>query len=236
LKPTRVFAPARSTAELESAALIYQQGRERIVMLHKIEKVDGARTIGAGRLATKSQLAQIAEACGKSAGISGWIDSRILYLASDCIVWWRPASVATMHFTAEAKIPSGPAMQPHLLFAVVGDRWYVWALPHTIARPHANSLIANAPHFNVYSDGRICTGKVKLPKTLSPDTIDQYEAAFFDSKFTHPHHNGTVAPDLDPSETWRARIKDPKQGWMSYDLLSTGETIADVIKHITKGK
>jgi PRTRC genetic system protein B len=236
LKPTRVFAPAKSPAELESAALIYQHGHERIIMLHKIDKVDGAPTIGAGRLASKSQLAQIAEACGKSAGISGWIDSRILYLASDCIVWWRPASVATMHFAAEAKILSGPAMQPQLLFAVTGDRWYVWALPKECSRPESHHWVAHAPHFNVYEDGQVCTGNVKLPKAIAPDTINKFEAAFFDSKFTHPHHKDTVADGLVPSSMWASQIKNPNQRWLTHQLVETGETIADIIKRITKGK
>lgn len=240
MKSTVVFAPKKSAAELESAALIYTNSNQKIIMLHPVEKSNGTASLGAGQIATKSQLSDLAEACGKQAGIGGWIDPRILYLSSDCIVWHRPAATATMHFTAAAKIPSGQCMQPHLIFAVTGSRWYVWAVRYESKnidlRPNANTILAHTPHFNVHADGEICTGNVKLPKKLSPDTVMDFENAFFDSRFTHPNHGATAPTGKDASHIWRKRIgKFTDLEWQS-DLVLTGQTLGDVVNRINKGK
>jgi PRTRC genetic system protein B len=77
---------------------------------------------------------------------------------------------------------------PALLFAVVQGSWYVFALAKN-ERPNKTTELQFAPYFNVYDSGGICVGSARVPQGISSDSIPVWEAAFFESEFTHVNGN-----------------------------------------------
>ena len=54
------------------------------------------------------------------------------------------------------------------------------------ARPRVDAPLKTAPHWNTAGDdGRVCLGSTRAPESTSVDSIKSWEAAFFESSFTH---------------------------------------------------
>ena len=177
---------------LQAAVLVYHgHNGKAYATVHGIEGRGKQLRLGAGRPATKEACADLARSLGAMAGLSGFTPPNLLYLGARTMIWWRPSAPARVFFTPPADAedpPKGSAVTPHpgLVFAVAGTEWYVYALAGD-ARPGPATKLCRAPYYNVYHKGHICTGNVRLPETLSPTSLEQYERAFFDSNFTHPN-------------------------------------------------
>ena len=238
MKPTTVEKQPSATFKLDAAALVYSNGADAYVTLHKVDTKGGRATIGAGEPATKAKLTRIVEAISGQVGMQGWMDSRVLYMSGKALVWWRPAGPVTMHFAKHGKHParSGTAIQPPLIFAVTDQAWYVWAIAdrHLRDRPEPQTTLAHAPYFNVYHDGGICTGNVKLPREIAPQTIWEFQYAFFGSRFTHPNHEPITKSD--PFEVWANQLDHPQREFPSDELIANHLTLADVVQRISKGR
>lgn len=228
--------------------------------VHPVAKGKHGPELGAGAPATKEACADLARALGAASTLSGFIPPRLLFLGARTLAWWRPPSLTTMHFNAE-KSPAGDqqddgaqakmlgkrggrAPQPGLVFAVTPGDWYVYAVPGQ-DRPSAGTKIFRAPYFNVWASGRVCTGNVKLPETLSPAALEAYERAFFGSEFTHPNVHGRerlVNHAAGPYAFWRDMLdKKPLDGdlepvFPSAALVSTNRTLGKLIEQIEQGK
>ncbi len=235
MKPTCVERPPSSNYKLASAALVYSNGGDSFITLHDVTTRDGKASIGAGVPATRSRLRRLVETLAPQTAMKGWVDARLLYIAADILVWWRPAGVATMHFARHGKYRarSGQAMQPPLVFAVSDRGWAVWAVS-TTERPTPNTPLAHAPYFNVYEEGGICTGDVKLPRDIGPDTIRQFEDAFFDSRFTHPNHDDITKSA--PFEVWASQLDQHPRPFPADELVAIKHTLGDVVGRMTKGQ
>lgn len=201
-----VSAAERPEFALRHAVMVYtsSMGLEAYATVHEVR--GGQKpTLAAGVPATKDACARLARALGAAATLSGFVPPRLVYLGARSLIWWRPPAPATVFFDtthgAAADQPndksgarligkrSGITPQPGLVFAVAGRRWYVYALRDAV-RPGPDTALARAPYFNVWAEGQICTGNVRLPSSLAPDTLDDYERAFFGSEFTHPNVRG----------------------------------------------
>jgi hypothetical protein len=82
-----------------------------------------------------------------------------------------------------------------------------------------------APYFNVWGEGEICTGNVRLPDSLSPQSLEVYERAFFDSEFTHPNLRGgekLIHHSDGPYGWWAGLLKRP---------LDLGFPVQNLVKH-----
>src|ERR1035437_2468687 len=85
-------------------------------------------------------------------------------------------------------------MLPHpgLVFAACSKVWSVWAVKGD-HRPRPDSMLYQAPYFNVWDGGRICQGNVEVPDGTTAEKIDAWNAAFFNSFFTHPNIHKNLA-------------------------------------------
>ena len=234
MKPTAVEKTPAAKYQLETAALVYSNKQDTYITLHPVAHKDGRAIIGAGAPATKARLAGVVAAISGQIGMRGWVDPRILYLASQTLVWWRPAAMATMHFTKHQKHParSGVCTQPPLVFAVTAGEWFVWALD-TLDRPTPNTPLAHAPYFNVWSDGGICTGNVKMPREIGPETIAHFEDAFFGSRFTHPNHEPITRSD--PFAVWAKQLDQRTMPFPWAELIPTSDTLGETVERVAKG-
>ena len=68
---------------------------------------------------------------------------------------------------------------------------YVRALFAT-KRPRPDSKLAAAPYWNLDSNGAVCAGTMRTPKSLTVTSIAQWQQAFFQSEFTHPGGAGRL--------------------------------------------
>ena len=191
----RVEVEGRDTVQwiLQAAVLVYQnKAGQAYATVHGIESGGKPLRLAAGRPATKEACADLARSLGAMAGLTGFTPSSLLYLGARTLIWWRPPAPARVFFSPPPPDtkdrPKGSAVtpQPGLVFALAGTEWYVYALGSD-ARPGPATKLCRAPYYNVYENGHICTGNVRLPETLSPTSLDEYERAFFDSNFTHPN-------------------------------------------------
>lgn len=193
---TGTFEPPHPV-RLTKALLVYESDRSAFVTVHDARVKDGRAQVGAGTPATRPALAELARKLANATAIAGFIPGNLLYMSPRAIAWWRPAAPARVYFkqvvTEETKeerrigTRNSVTPQPDLVFAVTARDWFVWAVDAQRARPDAKTQLFRAPHWNVWKDGRICTGNVKLPETMSPDVLQEYEHAFFGSNFTHPN-------------------------------------------------
>jgi PRTRC genetic system protein B len=173
---THVHASGDISTKLSSALLVYEGHDSAFVTVHAAEVIRRRVTIGPGMPATRSALAELARKLSNATAIAGFIPPQLLYMSPRVISWWRPASPARVFFAPpahanddERRIGTRNAVtpQPDLVFAVTARDWFVWAADVYAGapRPAPNVKLLRAPYFNVWKDGRICTGNVKLPQT-----------------------------------------------------------------------
>lgn len=235
MKTPQVLAPDTGTYKLQRALLIYHSPRGgHYVSAHEVDINNGQ--LLAGHAAKTSDLRELANSIITRTAVEGWISPSMLYLSADMIIWHRPASIETLFFNTKDRGPlsgvrSIRAPQPALVFAAFRNGWYVWALAGA-DRPGPDTPLMNAPYWNVWKSGSICTGNVQLPKRLGPETTAKFEDAFFGSNFTHPNH--TAITKTDTAALW-ADLHDGAETFPADELIPTGKTLGQAIAKLIKG-
>lgn len=142
--------------------------------------------IAAGQPVTREAVVTMFEQLAKQLTLNvDFLPENVLSISADHMVWWMPACERNVFFNnRELGKRAGKVPHPGLVFAVVKGSWYVFALTGTV-RPKLDTPLCHAPYFNVYDDGLICAGSASRPKGIVAGAIPQWEAAFFDSEFTH---------------------------------------------------
>ena len=80
---------------------------------------------------------------------------------------------------------------PALLFVVRNGVLFVRALPNN-RRPDPETRLAAAPYWNIDSNGAVCAGTMRTPKSIAVASIPAWQQAFFQSEFTHPGGAGRL--------------------------------------------
>lgn len=229
--------------QLKHALLMYESddGRQVYATTHAIEpdaNNPARRIIGAGSPMTKRALADFAQAVNITTAYAGFVQPNLVYTSANLLAWWVPAAIRTTWFKSEdAAIGNrhGAAAHPALVFIATPGDWYVYALRES-QRPDADTPLLRAPHFNVWDDGRICTGNVALPPALSADALDAYEEAFFRSHFTHSNSKDAVKYKGGIAALWRDQLDKPDAEPMHRALRPAKETLKAAIKRITQAQ
>ena len=199
-----LHAPGESRLTLDSALLIYTGDSADVYVTHHRADTSKKRPILLpGTPATKDQLAAIADLAAKQTSFRGFIPENVLYLAPNLFAWWTPATRRRVWFQSSGPIGDASEVTDHppLLFIATADDWYVFALREN-ARPTPSTPLSQAPYFNVYDDGAICTGNVDLPSAPSADSLWRYEEAFFRSRFTHSNADRLIVRDGGSTQLW----------------------------------
>lgn len=164
-----------------------------------------------------------------------FLPENVLSISADHMVWWMPACERNVFFknrelgTRGAKVP-----HPPLLFSVVKGSWYVFALNKN-ERPKLETALFHAPYFNVYDSSAICVGSAATPKGIAADAIPQWEAAFFDSEFTHT--NGSVKKSSHPRgeyAMWKELLDGAYSTFPTEYLVPKGCNLDGLIQGIRK--
>jgi PRTRC genetic system protein B len=192
--------------------------------------------IAAGQATTREGLVGMFETLCKQLTLNvDFLPPGALSISADHMVWWMPACVRPVFFNNKELGKRGEKVpHPPLLFVVVKDRWYVFALAKN-ERPDENTVLHHAPYFNVYDDGSICTGSAATPKGIAASAIPAWEAAFFDSEFTHI--NGGEKKAIHPRgeyALWKELLDGVYQTFPVEFLAPRKATVKDLMEGIRR--
>ncbi|HHV7520166.1 TPA: PRTRC system protein B [Burkholderia orbicola] len=234
MKDVDIYCDTESHLELDSALLLYRNSTDTRVYVtrHAARVVDGMPTLLAGEPVTERQLAAFTAAAAKHASQHGFVHERVIFAGSGVVAWWMPAGVRHVWFKSDKPLGTraGPAHQPALLFIAQGDSRHVFALAEN-ARPQRGTALFQAPYYNVYSSGSVCTGNVEIAKQPSAADVERYEEEFFRSRFTHPN-----APKLiqggSISTLWRQLLDGAE--FPTERLVAVDLTVESAIQRLTQ--
>ncbi|MFH6997402.1 PRTRC system protein B [Flavobacterium sp. FlaQc-57] len=121
---------------------------------------------------------------------SGLLPKNVLHLNPDhdgSAIWYTPAQKVSLFFVESLAIPNAEAFVPPLLWKASKNTLYIYAM---VADKIINEQTAlyHAPFFNLYNDGRVCMGTVKVDIKADchlQDFMQSWEQYFFKSYFSH---------------------------------------------------
>jgi PRTRC genetic system protein B len=181
--------------KLEAGFLFYKSNSTHHIYAtrHPARVIDGRPTLLAGSPVTLEQLSDIAELADRRTSYRGFVHERVVYLAPNRLAWWLPAGKRSVWFKTTDAIGerAGITNHPPLVFVAEREEWSVFALRENV-RPGPGAPLFNAPYYNVWKDGGICTGNVTLPDRVGMESIELFEDAFFRSRFTHPNNERLI--------------------------------------------
>jgi PRTRC genetic system protein B len=121
---------------------------------------------------------------------AGLLPKNLLYLNSGTdayAIWYTPKQKASLLFSKNLDIPCGNANIPPLIWKASRDTLAIYAITDSEDISGA-TLLHNAPFFNIYRDGKVCMGNVKIniPANCPLESfISLWQEAFFNSYFSH---------------------------------------------------
>lgn len=120
----------------------------------------------------------------------GVMPNKVLHVNPDqggCAVWYTPPQEVPLFFATALGITSGPGKVPGMIWRADRENLSVYALKGK-CKPNANTALYHAPFFNIYTDGRVCMGNVRInigQETRLEDFMEQWEKYFWNSYFSH---------------------------------------------------
>lgn len=234
------------TSRTQADGLGNQSSNDVYAMLHTIERGKGGTRLGTGRPATVEACADFARAMADRGSFAGFLAPSMLYVGPQCVAWWRaPArarvwfeAAAAEHDTADMRIGTRSEITPHpgLVFAVAHGRWFVWALRGP-DRPGPDTQLYRAPYFNVWARGEICEGNIRRPGRVTPESLADFERAFFDSRFTHPNDPRKLTLFKGGGYAlWKALLDGKWKGrFPDQSLVRAGATLAAALRKMEAG-
>src|SRR5664279_5309075 len=183
--------------KLYQAVLLYKNdhGNRHMATVHGVvqQNGDGSPILGAGQLLSTASLRELARQLGSGCPVE-FLPDEVVARTPDLLAWWTPAAVRAMFFRAGSELECVSGKQfphPALLFVVRSNVLHVRALSAS-QRPRPDSKLAAAPYWNIDSNGAVCAGTMRTPKSLTVSSIAAWQHAFFQSEFTHPGGRGRL--------------------------------------------
>src|SRR5271166_3716299 len=183
--------------KLYQAVLLYRNdhGNRFMATVHGVvqKETEGPPMLGAGQLLSTASLRELARQLGTGCSVE-FLPDHVVARTPDSLAWWTPAAVRPMFFRAGSELEaiSGKRFpHPALLFVVCSSVLHVRVLSAS-RRPGSESKLAAAPYWNIDSDGAVCAGTMRAPKSLTVSSIAAWQHAFFQSEFTHPGGGGRL--------------------------------------------
>jgi PRTRC genetic system protein B len=194
-RPATIGIPKEEPSELSAtnALLLYSGGSgssRAIVTTHTIAKAPGRYVLLPGKPASAAALHQLLARFNHNIAHQGILPWNLLRHTPGELLWHCPSRSEPVFFRTNQEelnaISGARVLHPHLLFYVNRGSLYIAALSDD-QRPTLQTKLFRAPYFNVSPEGKVCQGSMKGPRESRPETLAQWERAFFRSAFTHPH-------------------------------------------------
>lgn len=103
------------------------------------------------------------------------------------VLWYTKAQKRKLYFIESLGIPSATACIPPMIWQATKNSLRVFSLASN-RRPTEKTPLYYAPFFNIYQDGRVCTGSVSIDIKNSvsvQEFTSAWEVYFFNSYFSH---------------------------------------------------
>ncbi|WP_163407161.1 PRTRC system protein B [Flavobacterium ajazii] len=162
----------------------------------------------------------------------GLLPGNILYINPDrngFVIWHTPAQNTELFFVGSLGIPNGTASVPPLLWKASKNTLWLYALDDT-TNISKETCLSNAPFFNLYHDGKVCMGTVKINIRTDfslEDFISEWEKYFFNSYFSHLIGNKSPVKG-NIIQLWKSLINTRKKFPLT-SLLKNGLTIKQLL-------
>lgn len=227
-------------ATLDTAILLYGNGHGQggFISIHDVLDHKGQAILGAGRLANRQSLLELLRTLAGEDETVELLPENILAKGKGYMVWYAKPKLRPIHFSSRdlGGQVSKVVPYPGLIFMATENGWHVFAYKKA-GRPNLKTRLYQAPLFNVYTSGNICTGSVKLPDHGTDAPTSAWEDAFFLSWFTHP--NVREPGKLLKYETgtygfWKDMLNGKFQKFPNHVLVSLGVTVQNAFNKIIK--
>lgn len=206
--------------------------------VHSVASHAGRPEILPGRPITEKDLVAIHQGLSteNSSKSIVWLDQQILAKGPDRMVWWTPPMMRSMFFKSSSHVKStfdGSAVCPTptlVWLAIHGKGLYVYATSEP-GRPTASTELFQAPFFNVWSQGLVCSGNAQQPSEENIWNPADWEKFFFGSNFTHPNfgEKDRLIKGQNPCNFWQAMVKKPLESFPVKKLVKVPLIANDLI-------
>ncbi len=225
----------KQSSKLEHAILVYSS----FVTIHDVANQADKVVIQPGTLATSEALrAALQHLMPEQDTSSEFIPETLLAKGIGYMVWWVKPARRTVWFRCQEMGPerSGEVPNPGLIMAVTPSSWHLWAVKGT-KRPDLETKLYQAPYFNVYGTGSLCTGSIDMPRDTDFFNTSKWEQAFFGSFFTHPnvHEAGRLIKEGSCYRFWLDMLDGKYKTFPAHQLVDSKTTLADVLTQLKKG-
>jgi PRTRC genetic system protein B len=119
----------------------------------------------------------------------GLMPANVLHLDSSAdgyAIWHTPPRFVRLLFTENLRIPSGKAHIPALVWKAGRGGLQLFAVTDTVFQE--TTALSYAPFFNLYHDGRVCMGnvRIRIPGDCGLEQfMEHWQEYFFNSYFSH---------------------------------------------------
>lgn len=120
----------------------------------------------------------------------GVLPNKVLYVSPQqggYAVWYTPPQEVPLFFASALGITSGRGKVPALVWRANREELAVYALKGN-KKPDSKTKLFHAPFFNIYMEGRVCMGTVRININESArleDFMEKWENYFWNSYFSH---------------------------------------------------
>jgi PRTRC genetic system protein B len=191
--------PTDTSLKLRRAILLYEDDGTALATVNDIH-LDGLKRplIGAGHCLTRGALDEMVRKMSGLPQRREILPARVLLADGARMAWYCPSARRPIFFkTHDAgfnrAVSGREALHPCLLFIAEAGRMAVFALAGD-ERPSAETPVFRAPYYNLYENGLMCAGNIRLPDVLQAGDLPTWEEAFFGTNFTHSNLHGRDMP------------------------------------------
>jgi len=229
---------AEDSTILSTAILLYANKNKPHATVHGIHiDSEGQPSLLPGTSLAYSTLSDLIRTFTTDSKVGMFLPENVLSIGMDSLVWYcKPAKRRISFSCSQGGIGQESAVVPHpgLIFAVRGTSWSVFAVKGN-SRPTASTPLFQAPYFNVWEGGGICTGSAEIPDGQGIDTISKWESAFFDSQFSHPNiHAPKKLVDFEGGSYgfWRSMLDGKHKKFPAEVMIPLNATAGDLVNQI----
>jgi len=147
------------------AIIVYRSSKDVYL---ETRKINDNFQLGAGTPFSDKEYKKLANSIGESLnnsfGTKGIMPNNVLHFSQSNgdikLIWFVRSKERTLYFDDKSEIPSGRYVVPHLIFKAENNNISVYAVKRVDINEKTN--LYKAPFPNVYNDGSVCIGNVKV--------------------------------------------------------------------------
>jgi len=219
-------------AEATDALLVHRADSAVLVTRHPVVRDKRGARLGAGTLFGVNDQAWLLELLADTDD-SDILPENVLGKSARQLTWLVPGKVRPMLFRLSGRSQALRVPWPTLVFQATERSLRVVALKSS-RRPQRDTPVFHAPLMNFYYDTRMCFGGAGIPQSLGVSSMPKWEAAVFDTAFSHTNHGRTLVRRDDDSDDnafhfgfWRGLHKQKAARFPVRALVPTGDRLGD---------